>query len=172
MEFYDLITKRCSVRNYDKNRKLDDNTILKILNASRLAPSAANKQPWKIIVISSPEKLQEIKKCYNKPWFHNAPHVLVVKGKTNEAWQRSYDGYNSIETDLAILMTYIILAAANEGVGTCWIANFNPEILKEVLHLTKDEKVFGITPLGYPEQGSIYDENKIRKSIQEIVEFL
>jgi len=172
MEFYDLIKKRCSVRNYDINKTISEETIQKILNAARLAPSAANRQPWKILIISTPEKLNEIKKCYNKPWFHNAPHILVVKGKISEAWHRSYDNYNSLETDLSILMTYIILAAANEGVGTCWIANFDPNILKNVLNLSDDEKVYGITPLGYPIEGEVYDENKIRKSIKEIVEFL
>lgn len=172
MEFYELIKKRCSVRSYDRNKKIDQKILEKILNAARLAPSAANKQPWKILVISSPNKLEEIKKCYNKPWFHDAPHVIVIKGKISEAWVRSYDGYNSLETDLSILMTYIILAAANEGIATCWIANFNPDTLKKVLELSDDERVYAITPLGYPVEGSVYNDNKIRKSLEDIVEFI
>lgn len=172
MEFYDLISKRCSIRSYDKNKKIDQKILERILNAARLAPSAANKQPWKILVISSENKLNEIKKCYNKPWFQDAPYVIVVKGKASEAWVRSYDGYNSLETDLSILMTYIILAAANEGIATCWIANFNPDILKNTLELKDDEKVYAITPLGYPVDGSLYNDNKIRKSLVDIIEFL
>ncbi len=173
MEFYDLIFKRKSIRSYDKNRQVEKEKIEKILNAARMAPSAANKQPWQFMLISSPEILNKVKQCYNKPWFHNAPHVLVVKGIIGEAWKRSYDNYVSIETDLAIAMTYIILAAANEGIATCWISNFDPVVLKETLNLSDNEVVYSITPLGYPENDiNIYTNNKERKDLNDIVKFL
>ncbi|MBN2481430.1 MAG: nitroreductase family protein [Bacteroidales bacterium] len=172
MEYADLIRSRESIRNYDPKRPVDKEILKKILEAGRVAPSAKNIQPWKFLVVSSPEMLKKVGLCYQRDWFHDAPHILVVLGNKDEAWVRSYDGYNSIETDLAIAMTHIILAAENEGLGTCWIAAFDPAILREVLNLNKDQVVFGITPLGYPKSGFKKTGVKDRKLLKKIVEFL
>ena len=102
----------------------------------------------------------------------DAPHVLVIIGLKEKAWVRSFDGYNSIETDLAIAMTHIILAAENEGVGTCWIEAYDPKLLKEVLIIGENQVIFGITPLGYQREGFKKNMNKQRKSLSEIVEYL
>jgi len=83
----------------------------RIIEAGRLAPSANNRQPWKFIVVSSPEMLEKVKTCYHREWFKDAPHIIVVVGLKDQAWNRSFDGYNSVETDAAIAMTHIILAA-------------------------------------------------------------
>ena len=172
MEYTELIKSRESIRNYDPDRPVDRNTLDKILEAGRLAPSACNLQPWKFLIVSSPAMREKMAQCYGRDWFHDAPHVLVMKGRKDQAWVRSYDGYNSIETDLAIAMTHILLAAENEGVGTCWIAAFNPTVLREVLQLEPDEVVFGITPLGYPKEGFRKKGKKSRKSLEEIVEYM
>ena len=172
MEYTELIRSRESIRDYDPGKPVDKKILEKILDAGRLAPSACNIQPWKFLVVSSPEMLKKLSACYPREWFHDAPHILIVMGIINEAWVRSYDGYNSIETDLAIAMTHIMLAAENEGVGTCWIAAFDPFILRKVLHLEDNQTVFGITPLGYPRPGFMKKGIKTRKSLNEIVEFL
>jgi nitroreductase len=96
----------------------------------------------------------------------------VVLGLKDQAWNRSYDGYNSVETDVAIAMTHIILASENEGVGTCWIAAYNPALLKEVLNPDENQLIFGITPLGYSKPGFQKTLIKKRKSLEDIVEFL
>ncbi len=172
MEYSELIRLRESVRNYDPAKPVPHDIIAKILDAGRVAPSASNLQPWKFLVISSPEMLDRIRKCYRRDWFANAPHVLVVTGEKNHAWVRRYDGYNSLETDLAIAMTHIVLAATDEGVGTCWIAAYDPEILGEVLGLDDNFKVYSITPLGYPEDGYQKPARRERKPLDEIVEYL
>ena len=172
MEYTDLIFTRESVRNYDPNRPVPKEILEKILDAGRIAPSACNYQPWKFLVISSPAILEKVKTCYNREWFKDAPHVLVVLGLKDQAWNRSYDGYNSVETDIAIAMTHIILAAENEGVGTCWVAAYNPALLKEVLNPDDNLLIFGITPLGYPKPGFQKTLIKKRKSLEDIVEFL
>ncbi len=172
MEYNELIRTRESVRNYDPGRPLPDEVLRKILDAGRIALSAANRQPWKFLLVSSPDMLQKVKLCYNKEWFHSAPHILVVLGDKDQAWKRSYDGYNSIETDIAIAMTHIILAAENEGVGTCWIAAYDPAILKDALKPAENQVIFGITPLGYPKAGYEKNGQKIRKSFDDVVEFL
>jgi len=172
MEYYELIRSRESIRNYDSNRPVPRQILEKILDAGRLAPSACNYQPWKFLVISSAEMLGKVRACYHRDWFKNAPHILIVAGLKDQAWKRSYDGYNSIETDVAIAMTHIILAAENEGVATCWIEAYDPAILRKALNLNDNQVVFGITPLGYPKTGFIKNGSKNRKTFEEIVEFL
>ena len=172
MEYTELIQTRESVRNYDPNRTIPLNILEKILDAGRLAPSACNYQPWKFLVISSSAMLEKVRACYQRDWFKDAPYILVILGLKNHAWNRSYDGYNSIETDIAIAMTHIILAAENEGVGACWVAAYNPALLKEAIKPGEDQLIFGITPLGYPNPGFQKSLNKKRKSLKEIVEFI
>jgi len=172
MEYYDLIRLRESIRNYDPDRQVPKEILEKILDAGRLAPSACNLQPYKFLVISSSPVLEKVRASYNKVWFKEAPHILVILGLREQAWNRSYDGYNSIETDLAIAMTHIILAAENEGVGTCWIEAYNPAMLKEALNIKDNQVIFGITPLGYQKPGFRKVMNKQRKPLGDIVEFL
>jgi len=172
MEYSELIRTHESVRNYDPNRPVPKEILEKILDAGRLAPSARNYQPWKFLVISSSALLEKVRACYQRDWLKDAPHILVVLGLRNQAWNRGYDGYNSVETDVAIAMTHIILAAENEGVGACWIAAYNPVLLKEALNPDENQLIFGITPLGYPKPGFQKTTIKKRKSLEDIVEFL
>jgi nitroreductase len=172
MEYTDLILSRESIRNYDPDRPVAKDILEKILNAGRLAPSACNLQPYKFLVISSSPVLERVRASYNKVWFKEASHILVIIGLKDQAWIRSYDGYNSIETDVTIAMTHIVLAAENEGVATCWIAAYNPAILNEALNIKDGQVIFGITPLGYPKPGFQKSMNKQRKSLRDIVEFL
>jgi len=172
MEYNDLICIRESVRNYDPKRPVPKEILEKILDAGRISPSACNNQPWKFLVISSSPLLDKVKESYNRDWFKDTPHVLIIIGLKDQAWIRSYDGYNSIETDVAIAMTHIILAAENEGIGTCWIAHYNPVILREALNLDDNHVVFSMTPLGYQKPGYTRALNKKRKPLDEIAEFL
>lgn len=172
MDFYDLIRSRESIRNYDPDRPVPRQILEKILDAGRLAPSACNLQPWKFIVVSSPEMLSKVRTCYSREWFKDAPHILIVTGLKDQAWKRSFDGYNSIETDLAIALTHIILAAENEGVATCWIEAYDPALLREAVNLPGNQVVFGITPLGYPKPGFKKNLKKIRKKPDEVNDFI
>jgi nitroreductase len=172
MEYTDLIRNRESIRSYDPERPVPKEILDRILDAGRMAPSACNYQPWRFLLVSSPEMLLKVRESYQRDWFRDAPHVLVSVGLKKLAWNRSYDGYNSIETDVAIAMTQIILAAENEGVGTCWIAAYNPEILRKALSLKEDETIYCITPLGYPRKGYRKSLAKKRKPLDEIAGYL
>ncbi len=176
MEFTELIKRRESIRSYDPTRPVPEDVLKKILDAGRIALSAANRQPWKFLLISSPGMLEKVRASYSREWFHDAPHVLVVVGLKDQAWKRSFDGYNSVETDAAIAMTHMILAAENEGVGACWIANYDPVVLREALHdflgTGDNREVFGITPLGYPRPEFRRTVIKKRRELGEVVEFL
>jgi nitroreductase len=171
MDFTKVITDRESIRSYDPTRPVEKAVLERILDAGRIAPSAANRQPWRFVVVSSRDVLSQVRRCYQKPWFNDAPHVLIVVGRTGEAWSRQ-DGWNSIETDLAIAMDHLILAAENEGVGTCWIAAYDPVVLRAALTLTPDERVYAITPLGYPRPGFTKRGQKQRKTLQDVVKYL
>ena len=171
MNLLQLISHRESIRSYDPSKPVSKDVLLQILEAGRLAPSAANFQPWQFIVVSSPEKLAEVRSTYPRAWFADVPHILIVVGNKEKAWKR-VDGYNSIETDLTIAMDHLILAAESQGVGTCWIANFDYAALRSVLQLSDNEVIFAITPLGYPKDDFVKRGLKVRKSIEEVAKFI
>jgi nitroreductase len=168
VDFYQLIENRESIRDYDPEKEVPEPVLRRIVNAGRLAPSAANRQPWRFAVVSSEAGLERIRVAYSHTWYRDAPHVLAAIGRVDEAWVRQGDGYNSLETDLTIAMDHMILAAEYEGVATCWIANFDPEKLKEALQLRENERIFAITPLGYPREGFVRKGEKKRKSLDEV----
>jgi nitroreductase len=169
MDFIELVKNRESIRNYDPEKLVEKDKLERILEAGRLAPSAANRQPWRFYLISTPENLDKIRTCYSRSWFSDAPHVLIVAGKKEEAWTRGSDGYNALETDLTIAMDHMILAAEAEGVATCWIAAFDPDKLKQSGILEPDETVYAMTPLGYPKPGFVKTGNKIRKAADDVI---
>ena len=171
MDFSEVIRRRESVRSYDPARPVDRLVLERILEAGRIAPSACNRQPWRFLLVSSPEMLEKVRPCYNSTWFRDAPHILAVTGKRADAWN-SRSGHNSLEIDLTIAMDHMILAAENEGVGTCWIAAFDPAVLRKALGLAEDELVFCITPLGYPRQGWERKKERPRKTLSEAAQFL
>jgi nitroreductase len=171
MDFHELVRNRESIRSYDPERPLDRAVLERIAEAGRLAPSAANRQPWRFVVFSSPAALERVRRCYTRPWFRDAPHVLAVVGDPRKAWERG-DGYNSIETDLTIAMDHMILAAESEGVGTCWIAAYDPRELRAALALQEHERVFAITPLGYPRSGFRKKGTKQRRPLSEVLQIV
>lgn len=170
MDFYDVLRERFSLRSYDPDKKIPDDTLERILNAGRIAPSASNKQPWKFLVIKNPQLKSRIQACYSREWLKNAPVILVAVGNKDDAWIRHYDGHNSIEVDLTIALDHMILAATAEGVGSCWILAYDPDILRRELGLQKNEYVSSITPLGYPPDDYIKKSRPERKDLDEILE--
>ncbi len=170
-DFYNLIRYRRSIRSYDPEKKISKETILSILDAGRLAPTASNKQPLRFHMVEEGKVLAELRECYSRSWFHNAPAVLVLTGKREDAWVRSYDEYNSLEIDAAIMMDHIILAAESEGVSTCWILAFDPEIVRRALRLEENEIPLVMTPLGYYPEGYQKREMPERKSLEELVKW-
>lgn len=169
MDFYQLIENRESIRDYNPNSKIPKEVLNKVLNAGRLAPSASNRQPWEFVLVSSQEKLEEVRNCYQRDWFNNAPHILIVVGDKSKSWVRAADAYNSIETDLAIAMDHIVLAAENEGLGACWIIAFDYQKLARAIGLKENEVIYCMTPLGYQNDGFKKKKNKIRKTLEEVV---
>jgi nitroreductase len=149
MDFQELAAKRYSVRSY-KADPVEDEKLEAVLEAAVLAPTAANRQPFRVYVIHTKGRQEELKRIYNRDWFVQPPLVLCVCGVPGEAWVRKYDDANYYQVDATIVMDHIIMAAADLGLGTCWIAAFKPEEAREVLELPEDEAPVVFTPLGYP----------------------
>jgi nitroreductase len=165
MNFQELTKKRYSVRAY-KPDPVEDDKLARILEAARLAPTAANRQAFRVIVIRTAERKDDLRRVYGRDWFVQAPLVLCVCAVPSEAWVRKYDGWNAAEVDATIVMSHIVLAAAEEGLGTCWIAAFDPAAAREVLGLPPDVIHSAFTPLGYAADAAT---PKKRRPLDELV---
>ena len=148
MEFNELIRVRRSIRGY-KPDPVPEEVLHRILEAGRLAPTAANRQPFQLIVVTDAATRSRLREVYDRDWFYTAPLILVGCVEPAKAWQRA-DGFNAAEVDISIVMDHVILAAANEGLGSCWICNFNEPRLKEILGIPPNVRVLAMTPLGIP----------------------
>jgi len=149
MTFRELAIQRISVRGYRPD-PVPDQILQEILDTARMAPSAANRQPWHVVVLRDESRRRAVYSAYPRDWLLTAPVLLVVCVEPSAAWVRSEDQWNAAEGDGAIFMTHLILAAAEHGLGTCWIAAFSPRRLREVLQLPSHIVPLAITPLGYP----------------------
>ncbi|MBC7250879.1 MAG: nitroreductase family protein [Anaerolineae bacterium] len=147
MEFSELIEKRYSVRAY-RSDPVEDEKLQQVLEAARLAPTAANRQPFQLIVIHTKGREAELKRIYPAEWFVKAPLLICACGVPDRGWVRK-DGKNYTDVDVAIVMDHLILAAANVGLGTCWIGAFDPDAAREVLNLPDNVEPIAFTPLGY-----------------------
>jgi len=166
MHFSELLTCRYSVRAY-RHDPVPDELLQKVLFAARMAPTAANRQPFQVIVIHTAARQQDLARIYHREWFRQTPLVLAVCGLPDKAWVRR-DGWNSFETDASIVMDHMILAAADVGLGTCWIANFDPVAAREVLGLPENVVPLAFTPLGFPAD---HPSPKERKPLGELVRY-
>jgi len=166
MDFFELITSRYSVRAY-KSNPVPDSALAKVLEAARLAPTAANRQPFQLIVIHTRGREAELSHIYSSEWFTQAPLIICACGVPAQGWTR-WDGKNYSEVDVAIMMDHLILAAANEGLGTCWVGAFKLEAAREILGLPGDIEPIAFTPLGYPADEP---REKKRKPIEELVRY-
>lgn len=168
MSFQELIRHRYSVRAY-KPDPVPDDLLAQVLEAGRLAPTAANKQPFRIIVIHTQGREAELNRIYHREWFVQAPLILCVCTVRAEAWKRTmYDGKSHADVDATIVMDHMILAAAELGLGTCWIAAFDPVAAREILALPPEVEPVLFTPLGFPAD---QPKPKERRPLSELVRY-
>ena len=148
MEFIDVITKRYSVRGY-LDKEVEKEKLDYVLKAATIAPTGVNAQPFKVYVIDTKKYKDELSKIYGAKWFVEAPLVLAVVGIKNKAWTRPWDQKNIADIDATIVMDHMILAAADVGLGTCYIGAFKKYEAHKFLELDENEEVVLFTPLGY-----------------------
>lgn len=164
MNFLELAGKRASIRAY-KPEPVPDDLLNKVLEAGRIAPSAANFQPWHFVVIRDDAAKARLAEAYAKDWFWKAPVIVVVCVDTVKAWTRR-DGKSYAFVDGAIAMDHMTLCAAELGLGTCWIGAFDPEKARAILGVPERVEIVAMTPLGFPDSAPF---PKKRKEMNEIV---
>jgi len=165
MEFKNLAEKRYSVRGY-QNKEVEEDKINHILECSRLAPSAANRQPWKIYIVKDKTVKDKLVESYSREWLAEAPLIAAFVGQRDENWRRR-DGEDYLLCDVTILADYFTLAAADIGLGTCYIAAFDEQKASEALSLAESERVMLLTPLGYAKEGAT--RKRDRKQLRDII---
>jgi nitroreductase len=167
MDFSQLISSRYSVRAYRPDR-VEDDKLLQVLDAARLAPTAANRQPIQLVVMHTAGREAELGSIYRRAWFVQAPIIIAVCTISSQAWVRESDRFNARLIDSAIVADHLILAATNLGLGTCWVAAFNVDAARSVLGLPDGAEPVIFTPLGYPAD---LPGPKIRKPLTELVRY-
>lgn len=154
MDFKDLVKARKSVRRYS-DQQVEEDKIMKILEAARLAPSWANKQCWSYIVIRNKETIAEIATKGTgvlNSWLKKAPVIVVACGNPKESGSRNDMDYFLV--DIGISMEHIMLQAADLDLGTCWIGWFDERQMGRILGIPDNLKIVAFTPIGYPADDS------------------
>jgi nitroreductase len=162
----DLVKRRYSVRAY-KPDPVAEEDLEQILEDACLAPTAANRQAFQLIVIHTGGRTEELRQIYDRGWFVQAPIVICACAVLEESWVRS-DGKNYADVDVAIVMDHLILSATDRGLGTCWIGAFNRDVACEVLGLPEGVEPIALTPLGY---AADEPREKRRKPVSELVRY-
>ncbi len=168
MTFLELAKKRYSVRNY-LIKPVEEEKLMYVLETGRIAPSTANFQPWHFIVIKENEMVLQIGNAYPRKWFTEAPVILVICGDHKKGWKRA-DGKDHTDIDIAIAVDHMTLAAAEIGLGTCWICNFDAKKISELLKLPDNLEPIVLLPLGYPDEATdLAARHLIRNDFNKVV---
>lgn len=168
MDFVELVKERYSVRSFD-TKKVEKEKLDLILESARLAPTAANRQPQRILVLESDEALEKLKSCTT--YHFNAPLALVVCVDTETSWKRvKFDGKSSSDIDASIITTHMMLQLHELGLGSTWVGFFDPVAIKEAYNIPDNLEAISILPVGYPSQDSKPSPmHTTRKELSEIV---
>jgi nitroreductase len=170
MDFLHLAKERYSCRKLS-DQPVEQEKIRQILEAAQAAPTAHNKQPEKIWVISNPENIRKIHEA--TPCTFGAGLFLVVGADPAQGWVREFDGRNFADIDAAIIGTHIMLAAEDLGLHSTWVGAFDPNVMKKNFPDMDGFDLIAIFPIGYalPEAhpSRLHGD---RKKIEDIVEFL
>ena len=168
MNFLELTKTRHSVRDYE-DRAVEMDKLDYIMECVRMAPSACNLQPWRFLLLTEEKDKAALSACYPKAWtwIASAPCVIVACGDHEQSWHRSYDGKDHADIDVAIAVEHLCLAAAEQGLGTCWVCKFDEALCREILHLPEHLEPIAILPLGYPKNPAIPE--KKRRPVSELL---
>jgi len=177
MEFADVIKTRRGIRAYS-DKAVEEEKLMYVLDCARRAPSWANKQCWRFVVVRTRDAVAELARhsLFNR-WIQTAPVVIVACADPAESG--SHDDLQYYTVDVAIAVENLILAATDVHLGTCWVGGFNEKKIKEQLEIPKRIRIVALIPLGYPadKKGLIATITKTivngekRKSLDEIVHY-
>ncbi|MHB1315009.1 MAG: nitroreductase family protein [Christensenellales bacterium] len=165
MELFEALKSRRSIRKY-KSMPIRKDTLEKILEAARLAPSAANKQQWKFVVVEDPALIQKMVAVAGEQAFVGASAAVIAACGQNSGMMTCDQKRNTV--DVAIACTHIILSAHDQGVGTCWLGRYSQHDVKKLLGVPDDWEVVALLTMGYPDETPA---PRSRKPLEEIVSF-
>ena len=170
MEFTEVIKNRYSCKKYG-NRKLEAEKLNAILEAGRLAPTAKNLQEQHIYVLQSEEALAKVDEL--TPCRYGAPVVVCVAFDSNNVFTYPGEKRDSGVEDASIVATHMILAAADQGVDSCWVNFFDPDKMAKSLGLPENEEILMLMDLGYAAEGAgPLPNHDSRKPLTETVSYL
>lgn len=168
MSVLEMIQKRRSLRKY-KGDSIPEDVLQRVLEAARLAPSGKNYQPWKFIIVQDKELKEKLAQASAEQFFMvEAPIIIVGCGFPDDSYSHMGRYMKSWPVDVTIALEHLILQAAEEGLGTCWIGSFEETEVKSILNIPENVRVLALTPLGYPDETPPY---RGRKRLDEIVSY-
>ncbi len=169
MDFMELAKRRCSVRAYE-DRKVEPEKLERILEAARIAPTAKNLQPVKLLAVQSGEGLEKVGKAAN---IYGAPLAIIVCADHQRAWTRPFDGKRSTDIDASILTDHMMLEATELGLGSVWICFFRPDVLREEFSLPEHLEPVNILAVGYASGAPASPDrhDKARVPMDELVSY-
>lgn len=167
MDFLKLAKKRYSVRKY-KEKDVEDEKLKLILEAGRVAPTAANRQPQRVLVIKSEEGMQKLGKGAKT---FGAPMALLICSDKSDIWIRPIDNKDMVDVDASIVTDHMMLQATDLGLGTLWMTWFKPEVLREEFKLPHNLVPVNLLLIGYADGpvSSPERHEEMRKPIEDTV---
>jgi nitroreductase len=157
MDVFKAIETRRSIRKY-ADRRIPDDLMRKILEAGRLAPSAANRQPWAVIVVRDRDMKKSIAiACNDCDYVAGCDVFVACIGDPQDRWY---------EIDGAIVLENMVLTAWDNGIGSCYVGYFNEEHLKSLIHIPPDMRVVSCLAMGYPAESP---DARPRKNFDDLV---
>lgn len=167
MSFLELAKRRFAVRKFEA-RKVEKEKLAQILEAGRVAPTAANRQPQRIIVVQEAAGQERLKKAAN---IFEAPLAVIVCADRDKTWQRPFDGMKTVDIDAAIVTDHMMMAATDLGLGSVWICYFKPDVLRAEFNIPDHIEPVNILAIGYNagETASPDRHSEARKPLEETV---
>ncbi|MFA9378960.1 MAG: nitroreductase family protein [Lachnotalea sp.] len=156
MDFINLAQKRYSVRKFMK-KKVEKEKVDLILEAGRIAPTAVNYQPQRILVFNTEDSLNQLNNC--TPYLFQAPLAMLICYDNTVSWNRSFDGYNMGTVDASIVATHMMLEVANLELGCTWVGHFDIQKIISTFKLPENIIPVVLLPMGYPDETSTPNPN-------------
>ncbi len=145
MDFLDLAKERFSARKFS-DKKVEKDKLDLILEAGRVAPTAVNYQPQRILVVDDENIMDKLRQ--STPYHFNAPVVLVICFEKEKAWKNKHDENQGV-VDASIVTTHMMLETTNVGLGSTWVGHFDKHIIKQNLSIPEDFEIVALLPIGY-----------------------
>jgi len=166
MDVKEAILRRRSIRAY-LPKPVPEDVLNRVLDAGRLAPSAVNRQEWRFIVVrDSGARKRVVEAAGNQAFIGTAPVILVFCATEGDSVMTCGQVCGTVDTSIAL--SYVTLAAVEEGLGTCWIGSYDEGRMKAALGIPANPRVVAITPLGYPAEDP---PARSRKAMKEVVSY-